>query len=94
MSEHSPIKLGTIHNNYKKRQLPTRHGQPTSPLGNGTIKGLSVAVASGETTFTLRNNNTVLIEGNAELTTKDGDINTDRAPCTFMLLDAMKLMED
>ena len=51
--------------------------------GNGTIKGLSVAVASGETTFTLRNNNTVLIEGNAELTTKDVDNNTDKAPFTF-----------
>ena len=34
--------------------------------GNGTIKGLSVVIGSGEATFTLRNNNTVLIEGNAE----------------------------
>ena len=51
--------------------------------GNGTIKGLSVVIGSGEATFTLRNNNTVLIEGNAELTTKDVDNNTDRASCTF-----------
>ena len=51
--------------------------------GNGTIKGLSVVIGSGEATFTLRNNNTLLIEGNAELTTKDVDNNTDRASCTF-----------
>ncbi len=53
--------------------------------GNGTLMNMDVVVASGNTTFTSHKNNSVFIEGNAQLTTVDGNL-TDVAPYTFQSL--------
>lgn len=50
--------------------------------GNGTLYGMDVVVATGNATFISKSNNTVLIEGNAQLATKENQL-VDVAPYTF-----------